>query len=304
MRKLFVYGIIILLSNTSVFAATNYFPPLLPKNTSENKIINSAQIDLSQLNSIEKNLFGKIYSSQNIENRLSRIEKTLFTTTYPNSSHLQRLDNIISNYNKQSVMPNISKKSLTKIEKKLFGQDYAQNDAKTRIERLEAQLFGTVQNGDYQSRLRAIELASKVNKNAVIAGNTDSKPAKVLKTMFGGNSTTTGYDGLNNQSGWGNGWNSGSNSGFGWQNSFLNNGWRSPFNNTLNNPFNRGYMTGYTPSLHPSIVGRPPMRRHGLRPRPHPPIYPNGMDNTANNGYGITSGSSSFESGASVRILD
>jgi len=154
---------------------TPYFPPLQPINggglLTENNMSDlqdpflrkpaapSTSVNYPKISEVERSLYGKAYTNQDISLRLARLEKSIFSTTYPNSTLSQRVDNIILNYNQMNQYPNISKTGLSRIEAKVFGRNYAQNDPQSRIERLEQELLGAVQEGDLASRYETLKTA-------------------------------------------------------------------------------------------------------------------------------------------------
>lgn len=164
---------------------TTYFPPLQPIDTANpiqdynsnitslpDPFVSPNNINYPDINRIEQTLYGQTFQNQNISIRLTRIEKSLFSTTYPNSSSAQRIDNIISNFNQINKYPNISKNELTRLESRILNQTFAQNNPERRIERLEQQIFGAVQSGDYSSRYEALKMAAKTyNKNNIYSPN-------------------------------------------------------------------------------------------------------------------------------------
>ncbi|MCQ2788758.1 MAG: hypothetical protein MJ229_00105 [bacterium] len=153
------------------------FPPLKPienKDVLVDKKETKEEINLVNITSVEQELFGKSYSSQNLIKRLSRIEKRLFYTTFPNSPASQRVDNIVSNFNKLKQFPCISQKDLTNLEEKVLGQTNQVLSPDKRLELLEEKLFGAVQTGDVESRLKSVKIASgNVSKSVDYADNND-----------------------------------------------------------------------------------------------------------------------------------
>lgn len=160
MKKLLMAVVILLMASESF--AFNLNSVNLSPNLSSNIPNNSgSQLNVASVAQIEQNLFGRIYSSQDMPRRLDRIERRLFSRSFANMTDSQRLDNIISNYNKMNIAPNISLNSLSRIERMLYSQDYSQNSVQNRIERLEQQLFGAVQSGNLEARAKAIEIAGR-----------------------------------------------------------------------------------------------------------------------------------------------
>lgn len=76
--------------------------------------------------------------------------------------------------------------NIMKLERSLFGRTFAQNNTQNRIERLEEQLFGAVQNGDIKSRYEAIQLAANaVRQNNYYYSNTKNNSLRGLAANIG-----------------------------------------------------------------------------------------------------------------------
>lgn len=174
MKRALVLCLFLLVNGTCVKAAATFFPPLRPAGEVNpvqdiNSSITSAadpfagnsDLNYSALNRIEQAMFGRVYAGLNITTRLSKIEKSLFNATYPSAPTNQRIDNIISNFNQINKYPNISRNGLSKLENKIFNQDFSQNSAQRRIERLEQQVFGAEQSGNLTTRYENLVVAVK-----------------------------------------------------------------------------------------------------------------------------------------------
>ncbi|HNW25441.1 MAG TPA: hypothetical protein PLG15_03685 [Candidatus Gastranaerophilaceae bacterium] len=172
MKRAVILLVFYLFGTNSGFCDVTYFPPLQPLGTNANNAfalrnynqVNNA--DYQKITQIENSLYGKNFAYQDILIRLSRIEKNIFNRTYPNLSLSQRVDNIVANYNQTTQYPNISKNTLSKMEMKIFGQNYNGDSPEVRIERLEQQLLGAVQSGDITTRYTTLKtLAGNYNSN-------------------------------------------------------------------------------------------------------------------------------------------
>lgn len=64
-----------------------------------------------------------------------------------------------NNYSKISVKDSDIEYLLSKMEKNSFGQTYDSLGIENRLDRLEAQMFGAIQSGDYKSRLNRLRHA-------------------------------------------------------------------------------------------------------------------------------------------------
>lgn len=175
--RVILFAVFVLLITNSTFAYTVNSLDKKPVNVDNIQSITSS--NLEKLAEIEQKLFGKIYSAKSLDNRLTRIEKRIFSESFNHLSNAQRLDNIINNFQKHQNNINISK--LSKLEKKIFGQEFILNNSEDRIERLEQKVFGAVQSGDLNTRIKTLEIASKNNTN-----NLDENDSKW--SFIGGNS--------------------------------------------------------------------------------------------------------------------
>lgn len=152
----------------------------------KNTYLADSSANYPRINEIEHSLYGQNFSKQDILLRLSRIEKSIFNSSYPSLTLAQRVDNIILNYNQIAVHPNISQKVLSKMESKIFGRNYGQNDAQTRIERLEQEIFGAAQSGDVSSRYETLKTAVSNYKPDQIASNYCQDPLSAPRGGFKG----------------------------------------------------------------------------------------------------------------------
>lgn len=206
-RALFVC-LLLLISGKSAMAATPYFPPLQPMDAPSEPPNNSSNItsnpdpfvntppsetnittnptpnNYSNISKLEQTLFNQTFAEQNISIRLSRLEKKLFNTTYPNANNNKRIDNLISNCNQAMKYPNISKNVLSDLEEKSFGQKFPQNGPVKRIERLEQQVFGAVQNGDINARYDTLRMAVKAyNDNKYANADPTQIPRRTIRNV-------------------------------------------------------------------------------------------------------------------------
>ena len=108
-----------------------------------------------RLSLVEKNVYGKSFEHQSMNLRLNRLEKEMFNKTFPTMDESERINNIFVNYNANTI----SDKELSKIEKRIFNRTYSDSPVSDRISRIEEELFGTIQSGDLDNRLRKVESA-------------------------------------------------------------------------------------------------------------------------------------------------
>lgn len=230
-------------------------------------------LNFPKINDIERVLFGKVYSKQDILLRVARIEKSIFSVTYPNMVLSQRVDNILMNFNQMNQYPNISKNTLLKMESKVFNQNFAQNDIETRIEQLEQKVLGTVQSGDLNTRYETLKAAiSGYKSNNPSAYNNDYVQSQMMSMSMP----------MSNQNG------------------------RRGIGNILSSMLGGGgCMTGFTPSINPYVNSgynnySNNVMNYANSCGPNNYGYYNG--NRTNRGY--SDAFSSFGTGTGVTILD
>lgn len=182
---------------------------------------------------IEYALFNRSYEKQNIYNRLSRIERKLFKKTFTRLPLASRLDNITNNMD-MGIMYNISSRELSKLEKKVLGRTYEDEDTESRITRMEKEMLGAMQGGNLNKRFETIKTASKhYNSYPEIVQSQTIYPQQYASSSTMPYYPPNGY------------WNNTTrrSSGFG-----------GMLQNLLGTVFNNGYgtgtITGYTPPIY------------------------------------------------------
>lgn len=124
-----------------------------------NSIINVSEtqkvVKDPRLSLVEKNVYGKSFEHQSMNLRLNRLEKEMFNKTFPTMEESERINNIFVNYNANSI----SDKELSKIEKNVFNRTYSEDSVPERISRIEEEIFGTIQSGNLDKRLKKVETA-------------------------------------------------------------------------------------------------------------------------------------------------
>lgn len=113
-----------------------------------------------KITQLEINLFKRTFEKESIYNRLSRIENKIFKTEYPQMPLASRVDNIFANID-PGVMYNISARELARLETKILGRAYPNDDTESRITRLEKEMLGAMQGGKITERFETVKKASK-----------------------------------------------------------------------------------------------------------------------------------------------
>lgn len=94
---IFVLTCIAAIELTSDAVVTTYNAAGYPIKT-ESVNSNNISIYNTDLKRVEKFLFGKTYTSDNLETRLCRVEKNLFSKTFSTLTTAKRMNNILANY--------------------------------------------------------------------------------------------------------------------------------------------------------------------------------------------------------------
>ena len=205
-------------------------PPLYPvpmQGASQTGIhgIPQAYESYPKITQVENILFNRNYATQDIYSRLNRIEKKLYRRSFANMSLAERMDNILSNVD-QGQMYGINSHDLAKIETKIIGQAFNNEDTESRITRLEKEMLGAMQAGNLRQRYEVIKSASKHYNAYPMADNRGTRSVYIPN------------------------------------NSYKNNGMYRPslvdrVLGTLLGGYGTGALTGYTPSLYDSYSPYP-----------------------------------------------
>ena len=133
----------------------------IPENQSFQQVYpNDVNNSYPRITQVELALFNYAFENENIYSRLNRIEKRLFKKTFDSYSLSNRVDNILSNVDK-GIIFGISNKELAKLETKVLGRTYPNDDTESRITRMEKEMLGAMQNGSLNERLDTIKQAAK-----------------------------------------------------------------------------------------------------------------------------------------------
>ena len=141
----------------------------------------------SRLLELEKATFGKDYSKNDLNLRLNRLEKSMFNKTFPDLNADERIENLLSNYNRQlkQVAPSV----LSDMERCVWGRSYGAESTENRVSKLEEEVFGAMQQGDVQKRIKTLE-------HAILSSNNVTRPVQApYGTCYGGyNPNQASYD--------------------------------------------------------------------------------------------------------------
>lgn len=150
------------------------------------------------VSNLEKQVYSKEYSNDNIVTRIDRLEVTIYGRK-TNESVLTRLDDIKKTLNSKNEKKCDDKNEimLSLLEQKYFNTNYPMEPNETRLSRLETQIYGKSSTGETKDRLNSlfqkvplnttgISLSDKSGSNAIYLPKKTSlkniNPKKVSKT--------------------------------------------------------------------------------------------------------------------------
>lgn len=142
------------------------FKPLVPQMQNMNTLQDPYQNTIAsnesypKITQLEESIFKKNYEKQNIYTRLNRLEKKVFNRTFSGLPLSSRVDNLISNID-TGMLYGITSKDLAKLETKVLGRTYMNDDTESRITRMEKEMLGAMQGGNLKDRFDTIKTASK-----------------------------------------------------------------------------------------------------------------------------------------------
>lgn len=129
-------------------------------NISSAETYNTDSTSYPKITKIENNLYNKSFEQDDIYSRLDRIEMSIFNRTNPQQSLSARVDSIGDKLDLNKYF-NLSKNELADIEMEVYSRTFADDDSIKRLERLETKVFGAVQSGDPEKRMKFLAKASK-----------------------------------------------------------------------------------------------------------------------------------------------
>lgn len=158
--------------------------------------VNESYPKISQL---EFNLFRRTYENENIYSRLTRLENRIFRRSFTGMPLATRVDNILANVD-AGLMYGISSKELGRLEMKVLGRTYMNDDTESRITRLEKEMLGAMQGGNLKSRFATVTTASKhYNSYPELAQSQKIYPKNYENSPYSPYSTKYNYsNGMNN----------------------------------------------------------------------------------------------------------
>lgn len=127
------------------------------QNNSQNISSSSSYPKITQL---EIGIFKKSYEREDIYSRLTRLENRVFKRSFTGMPLSSRVDNLLTNID-TGLMYGITNRDLSKLEMKVIGRTYPNDDTESRITRMEKEMLGAMQGGSLKERFETVKTASK-----------------------------------------------------------------------------------------------------------------------------------------------
>lgn len=147
MRKIPVFLLALIMSTTLSYAAGDFFRfgNTFGSNSYYRNNMNN-EIN-STLNSMNRNNWSNPYAYNNYNNPVSRFFRNKNSGLNSNK------------YSMNSIKGSDVEYLLSRMERNRFGQEYSNLDIDNRLDRLDSQVFGAIQSGDYKTRLNRLKHA-------------------------------------------------------------------------------------------------------------------------------------------------
>lgn len=220
-----------------------------------------------RVTNLEKIILKKTYEYETLESRLARLEKKTCSQIFPSADLSWRVENITSKVD-QTALYNIPSKELASIEKQVLGRSFTKENLDKRFARLEMQMFGAVQSGQFDERFQTILTGAQhynnFNQDIVLADSSTGRGrglkgflSDTFGSIFSSSGYVTGYTPSVAPYGY--------SAPYGFNNHF-NHGFSNPFNNSwgsnFNNSFINNYGTGFNSGMHSPYCRSCPAHRY------------------------------------------
>lgn len=194
---------------------------------------------------LEENIFKRTYENESIYNRLTRLEQKLFRQNFAGLPLASRVDNLFSNID-TGLMYGIKNNELARLETKVLGRQYPNDDTESRITRLEKEMLGAMQCGNLKERFETVKSASKHYNSFPEIVQSQSIPFGICGQGYNGYNPT-----YHHNNGWNSNWSNNSYSGFNTNPSRgITNILRNMASRVVNGAMGGGMITGLTPPIY------------------------------------------------------
>ena len=109
---------------------------------------------------IEQNIFQQTFEGEDIYQRLSRLERSLYKKSFDNEALSDRVDRLSAQAN-ISDFPAFLIADIERLERQNLSRTYPEESPESRLERIEYQLLGAAQSGDYEERVHRLQTISQ-----------------------------------------------------------------------------------------------------------------------------------------------
>lgn len=109
---------------------------------------------------IEQNIFNQTFEGEDIYQRLSRLERSLYKKSFDNEALSDRVDRLSAQAN-ISDFPAFLVTDIERLERQNLSRTYPEETPEARLERIEYQLLGAAQSGDYEERVHRLQTISQ-----------------------------------------------------------------------------------------------------------------------------------------------
>lgn len=109
---------------------------------------------------IEQNIFHQTFEGEDIYQRLSRLERSLYKKSFDNEALSDRVDRLSAQAN-ISDFPAFLLADIERLERQNLSRTYPEEAPESRLERIEYQLLGAAQSGDYEERVLRLQTISQ-----------------------------------------------------------------------------------------------------------------------------------------------
>lgn len=165
-KKLLVFCFVMSLAGPAHAYKVKQFQPLAPQMQAISPLADPYQQAVGvnesypKITQLEENIFRRNYEKENIYSRLTRLENRVFRRSFTGMPLATRVDNLLANID-AGIMYGISSKEIAKLEMKVLGRTYTNDDTESRITRLEKEMLGAMQGGNLKERYETVKTASK-----------------------------------------------------------------------------------------------------------------------------------------------
>ncbi len=172
-KKIFISLVLFSVISPAHAYKVKTFKPLMPMDiqtlqpqvqdalgSANNAQVVSSSSSYPKITQLELGIFRKSYEREDIYSRLTRLENKVFRRSFTGMPLASRVDNLLTNVD-MGLMHGITNRDLSKLEMKVIGRTYPNDDTESRITRMEKEMLGAMQGGTLKERFETVKTASK-----------------------------------------------------------------------------------------------------------------------------------------------